>query len=530
MTVVPQRKCSCTYSYTLTCSLLDFHEAFVRRDHDVTCQRQAITMRKMKVSKREHRISRRFHFLALIPIGSGCGRCGPAFVEGFSSSVQKGVSASRKQVPSLLPAEFAGSQGVRVDTSISLSSTSYSSTTDSQSAAPSVPSSSSSLAAQWHRQRRQAMMQSYRAQIAPLEQTSSLSVGLPLLFLANSILLTLSLAAGKLSLPWVFILAIFPGSVCSLWQLQILHDVLHGCFQELSTKKSANSWSHVLLFIGSMPSFFGYYLYLKFGHLTHHKNVGNPSIGNLKTLFESPQRDFEDGDVLFVAHRMKLPPNKIGPTFALPGNRTLTASLSRSAFDFWRPNQPLRNGIIFAASFWLERFMLMINDVVVSITGRNYFFPNKPESFHRQCALYARCATLVRCLIWVGSGCSYKSLLFLFLSETLWSLPPHPAAAMFVTNHPSASASSDSPVASLSGCAPTQSTYAGQWYSFLTLGTNYHCEHHDFPTIPFHQLYRLKQIAPEFYPISNQSLWTIMRQTLAQPTAYACMNLLEGAD
>ena len=86
-----------------------------------------------------------------------------------------------------------------------------------------------STAAEWHRQRRKQMIQKYRAQILPLEQqTSSYNLGIPLLLAGNLILLGLSLLSAKLSTTWVFGLALFPGSILSLWQLQILHDGLHG--------------------------------------------------------------------------------------------------------------------------------------------------------------------------------------------------------------------------------------------------------------------------------------------------------------
>ena len=218
-----------------------------------------------------------------------------------------------------------------------------------------------------------------------------------------------------------------------------------------------------VLFWGSMPSIFGYYLYLKFGHLTHHTNVGDPTKASLKQLFDSDQVDFEDGDILFVAHRMNLL-GEIGPTFKLPFEKSLTMSISRSGFDNWKEGRVIRNILVFSSSFLFERCMLFLNDFVVSMTGRNAFFPNKPDSFHKDCATYARCATLVRLgLLCIGG---WKSLLFLYLSETLWSLPPHPAAAMFVTNHPSSTNEKTS------SCIPSMSTYAGIWYSCFTLGTN----------------------------------------------------------
>jgi hypothetical protein len=104
------------------------------------------------------------------------------------------------------------------------------------------------------------------------------------------------------------------------------------------------------------------------------------------------------------------------------------------------------------------------------------------------------------------------------LSETLWSIPPHPSSAMFVTNHGSDGISSDS-------CVPTSSTYSGEWYSILTLGTNYHMEHHDFPTIPLQALGDLRKIAPEFYRQgSSDPIYEILHNTFSSPQFYACMD------
>jgi fatty acid desaturase len=266
-------------------------------------------------------------------------------------------------------------------------------------------------------------------------------------------------------------------------------------------------------FLQSMPSAFGYYLYLKYGHLSHHKNVGDPNQANLAQLFDSDQADFEDGDVLFVAHRMKLK-GDVGPRFKLFG-REHKMSISMSGFNAWKKGNACWNAAVFASCFLFERFMLVINDAIVAIAGRNYFFPNKPQSFHKECTKYARCATLMRGALWATVG--WKSLLFLYLAETLWSIPPHPACAMFVTNHGSTQMDAS--------CIPTSSTYAGRWYSVFTLGTNYHCEHHDFPTIPLTKLGQLRKIAPEFYPLeSNDNLLAIMKKTFAYPDFYACMD------
>jgi fatty acid desaturase len=372
------------------------------------------------------------------------------------------------------------------------------------------------------------MLQKYGDQISPLERESSSNVlALSLLSLSNIMLFTLAILSGKVLSPaQVVLLAIFPGSMFSLWTLQILHDCLHGSLLNKQRQKfvcntiKRKTLQNAILFWGSIPSAFGYYLYLKYGHLTHHKSLGDPTSASLQTLFNSTQKEFEDGDVLFVAHRMKLK-GEVGPRFTIMG-REVILSISKAGFNNWVEDQPIRNAVVFATSFMYERFMLMINDVVVAIAGRNYFFPNKPKEFHTECARYCRCAVIVRGLLWKLAG--WKSLLFLYLSETLWSIPPHPACAMFVTNH--GSTTMDNSESGDGGdCIPSSSTYAGRWYSLFTLGTNYHCEHHDFPTIPLHRLGELRKIAPEFYREgSNDNVFQIMKRVFAKPEFYACMD------
>lgn len=401
--------------------------------------------------------------------------------------------------------------------------------TGSSSASSSAPSPPKfSKAAEWHRQRRKAMIKKYGDQILPLERhSSSQYIGIPLLAVTNLSLLSLSLISGvnDLDLYQIFALALFPGSMFSLWQLQILHDCLHGSLFE----KEVDNKKHLqkdILFWGSMPSIFGYFLYLKYGHMTHHSNVGDPNRASLEKLFDSSQTNFEDGDVLFVAHRMKLK-GEIGPTFELPDvpllPEKITMSISKGGFDQWRIDSGQSENLfwnvaVFASSFLFERFMLLLNDFVVAFAGRNFFFPNKPDSFHEECTEYARAASAVRATLLLIGG--WKTLFFLFLSETLWSIPPHPASAMFVSNHPSAvdEATGD--------CVPSMSTYSGLWYSLFTLGTNYHCEHHDFPMIPFHRLHELRKIAPEFYRSgSEDDLFEVMRKSFTEPDYYACMDV-----
>jgi fatty acid desaturase len=425
--------------------------------------------------------------------------------------------------PSSMSQLYASSSDIRVDDLVRSSSNSsffnYNNTI--------TTTTHLSDAAAWHRERRKQMLAKYGDQITPLErESSSQRIGIPLLLLTNFGLLALAMLSGSLSIPTVMALSIFPGSILSLWQLQILHDVLHGSFFEKGETtifgQKKKDLQNKALFWGSMPSFFGYYLYLKMGHLTHHKNVGDPKI-DLAQLFDSNSAEFEDGDFLFVAHRMKLK-GDYGPKVPIPfteGKKHFKMSISKSGFYFWKEGHPIQNATIFAFSFLYERLLLGINDLFVSLLGKNLFFPNKPANFQKDCTAYARAASILRLTLLLTTG--WKSLLFLYLSETLWSIPPHPSCAMFVTNHGSGTSIGD--YQKEQGCVPSSSTYAGQWYSVLTLGTNFHCEHHDFPTIPFHELYKLRMIAPEYYNQgSKDDLLHVMDKAFSRPEFYACID------
>jgi fatty acid desaturase len=509
------------------------------------------------------------------------------------SSTSMTLSSTPINQPSPIPSSDTDfSIEVNKDTSISTS-------TDTN-ATKQKRTSALSPAAQWHKKRRKEMISNteYASKILPLEQEShGLYVGLPLLILSNIALASLSVLSSKLSIMQIIILAFFPGSMFSLWQLQISHDCLHGTLlpkkkiknDTISTRTSTihnvndniknnnkliksitniknyvhnyivqnrNKLHKLILFYGTMPSAFGYYLYLQYGHLTHHKSLGDERKSNLDALFNSNQKEFEDGDALFVAHRMKLK-GEVGPKFTLPfalpslptmkkknmnhnendsNNKrnddtttTITMSISNTGFTLWKDNHPLRNALVFTTSFLFERVLLIWNDFVVACTGRNFFFPNKPKAFHDEVALYCRISVLVRLgLCYLAK--SWKALFFLYLAETLWSIPPHPACAMFITNHGSDNSEHEE------GCIPSSSTYAGKLYSLFTLGTNYHVEHHDFPTIPLHNLGKLQKIAPEYYRGGNPSInsntpkrkrdnvFQIMKKTFSKAEFYACMD------
>ncbi len=89
----------------------------------------------------------------------------------------------------------------------------------------------------------------------------------------------------------------------------------------------------------------------------------------------------------------------------------------------------------------------------------------------------------------------FNALFYLFIS-TMFGLGLHPLGARWIQEHYTLD--------------PNQETYS--YYGILNklaLNMGYHNEHHDFPSIPWNKLPKVKQLAPEFYDnLKFHSSWT----------------------
>ena len=297
--------------------------------------------------------------------------------------------------------------------------------------APLTPSS-------WHRSRREAILSKHpeAADLVGREHWT-----LPTLAAVNVAQIAACATCNHLPEPALVPGAILIGGTLSLWQFALLHDIKHG-----TAALPRNVRPNDVLFVGSLPALFGYYLYLRYGHLTHHKEFGSKP---LRDLFDSEQSAFEDGDALFVAHRQSMAGDERDKRIAFFGAEAvggLGLSISRTIYSWlWidgdandtallpsdgvaedastarvgRQAAAAWNAAVFAFSMTFERAALVFGGAVVpALVGRNFFFPKKPAAFHSTCTTYARISLLLALSVWAVGGPA--AITWLFWAEVGW--------------------------------------------------------------------------------------------------------------
>ena len=227
--------------------------------------------------------------------------------------------------------------------------------------------------AQWHVARRKAILAAHPEvqNLIGREQWT-----LPALAATNALQLSGAVACAHLPDPALVPLAVLVGGTLSLWQFALLHDVKHGT-AALPDGVDPNA----VLFAGSLPSLFGYFLYLRHGHLTHHKDFGRQP---LKQLFNSEVAAFEDGDALFVAHRQQMRGDAPHARVGFVGQDDvggLGLSISRTIYSLlWLDDadadahsaaraRAAYNAAVFGLSMSFERAALVFGGAVVPAHG-----------------------------------------------------------------------------------------------------------------------------------------------------------------
>jgi len=347
-----------------------------------------------------------------------------------------------------------------------------------------------------------------------------------------------------------------------------------------------------VLYAGSLPALFGYFLYLRYGHLTHHKAVGTYSI---KALFDSEQSAFEDGDGLFVAHRQLMSedrPSARPGFFGAEHVGGLGLSISRTVYALgwldlsWLHARRLQQGTLQQGTVQ----ELSSGDVLPATAQQRGGGEGggegkgegggEGEGVHlaaaasrwlpaaTNAAVFSFSMTFERAALVMGGGvapallgrnaffpnkpddfhttCANYARTSLLLAAAITALAGSTDALTWLfwaevgwqlPIHPASAmfVSNHPSLDSNDGtCQPTASIYLGDWYDTLCCYSNYHLEHHDFPDVPAFRLKALRDAAPQFYSDdaisgSRDGWWETMRRTFDGRSFYACAGRLDLA-
>lgn len=382
--------------------------------------------------------------------------------------------------------------------------------------------------ADWHARRRAAMLDSacgieLKALMLPLPWTLLLGLAV------CSVHAWLSLVVQHL--PWwaTVLLAYSIGAVCKMYQFMVAHEICHGNVMELLRDPVPRSLAmHVCTLPSVGSSIHQYYEYM---HLGHHRNMGTPDWYQDKLSLVGIIVDKElDGDS-FTVNTMKLLLLRqkgvpqvfqkwralivaLDPAIHLAHFLTFIGwdlfALAPAAFGWacWRTLIILyEKAPEVLESKWFGDFAKEVGRL--GVENKEWILGGRDLVVHPWLWLTVL-VLLMRTAPHLSAA--FHTLMYLILSELFmhgffW----HPYIAYFLGVHRTTKISlsplgeeDDDDDGTTSDRQPTRSAYS--WVVALATGNlNYHCEHHDFPNVPWWRLPKVRAAAPEWY--ENLDTW-----------------------
>jgi sphingolipid delta-4 desaturase len=292
------------------------------------------------------------------------------------------------------------------------------------------------------------------------------------------------------SIPWSYvpIVAYVVGPFFFMTQFSGCHDIIHTGCGIVSAR-----WKNIVILMLNFPFFTPLtYIYMCFGHLSHHTNLGTSTL-QIEKMSES--RFWHDADTIMgVQH------------FTSHDGETLRFTRYYVANVVLLVLRRLRLHAKLEYCFFKSMF-----------TNRIDLYPHKPASFHDPLARVVKMTLLIRLTMLYFLG--WQPAMFLCLSDLYVFTGFHPTCATMLTTHATHINPTDG------SCQPTTSLYSSRLYGLYNGHVNYHVEHHDFPSIPSINLPRLREIAPEFYTsgiYSEHGAFKALYECILQPGVYAC--------
>jgi sphingolipid delta-4 desaturase len=311
---------------------------------------------------------------------------------------------------------------------------------------------------------------------------------IPYQILVNCVYFCVLVCCSLMPLAYVPVVAYVLGPFFFMSQFACCHDIIHTGCGIVSAR-----WKNIVILMLNFPFFTPLtYIYMCCGHLSHHTNLGTstPQIEKM-----SKSRFWHDVDTVVGAQQ-----------FDSHAGQTL------SIMRYYLPNVVL---LILKRLRLHAKFDYCFSKSI--ITNRIDLYPHKPASFHEPLARIIKITLLVRLTMLYFLG--WQSVIFLYVSDLYVFTGCHPTAATMLTVHTTHMNPTDG------SCQPTTSLYSSKLYGWYNGNVNYHVEHHDFPSIPWRNLPRLKEIAPEFYTneiYSARGVFKTLYECIMEPGVYAC--------
>lgn len=326
-----------------------------------------------------------------------------------------------------------------------------------------------STASKWHVERRKAILAAHpELKQIPKHDPWALAI------IAGTFIVQCSVAYLCQYAPlWlVLFLAWSVGGVCAF----LMHGNAHELAHRLVHPKIEGRLKNFMLSIGTLPSFtlMNFILY-RWGHLTHHANLASQAVAQAKDIFGEEQPDIE---LLMAQYYYEVVFEKGSKPRRLVGQRVMGNPILKCLYFISIPVQSM--------------LMSMLMQPVIVVAYIKSFFGDRARFYkERAASLMLQLVLMYGMLAGFYVLAGAKALLYLFLAELfLRGFLFYPSASFFMTGHKSfGDEEKFQPSCNVKGWVNT----------LVSVNSNLHVEHHDFPDCPRRYLSVYEKVAPEFY-------------------------------
>lgn len=319
----------------------------------------------------------------------------------------------------------------------------------------------------WHQLRAQRALRQWNLELPKRYSRRTLCV----IFLTTCAQFLFCYLSSDMSLVEIIFLAYTAGAFLSVYIFSNCHEICHNLVHPFFSNKSIKN---LLLRFASLPDISsGNYFYYKWGHIPHHRFLGEHSIEEIiENAYERPL----DFDPITHLRNMYLFRNE---KYGEPEYR----------FQKIRNNKWIRTIVLFGMPIIdTLRLPILIPSRIKLLIEMNRSGRSTERIKDALSQDFIVLATFVIMYLLFGS---LNFLIYLYASHLFYKGFMHPYLFLWMGIHKSGQKDDD-------GYQPTSSIYA-KFANVLSGAINYHTEHHDFPGVPRNQLQKIHQSVPQLY-------------------------------